>query len=133
MDLVSYLEWLYRQDLVKIHHGQLPFLGSSVTESFALAREHLSSNSKFGLGALASLRTTYQKRVKTACFSRCTSDFYSQVFQYANCCVSGDYYLELRLSGNCLPTASVSGPIWCQHRLSLTAIRKNTTVDNSNS
>ena len=24
MDLVSYLEWLYRQDLVKIHHGQLP-------------------------------------------------------------------------------------------------------------
>ena len=27
MDLVSYLEWLYRQDLVKIHHGQLPFLG----------------------------------------------------------------------------------------------------------
>ena len=29
MDLVSYLEWLYRQDLVKIHHGQLPFLGSN--------------------------------------------------------------------------------------------------------
>ena len=27
MDLVSDLEWLYRQDLVKIHHGQLPFLG----------------------------------------------------------------------------------------------------------
>ena len=27
MDLVSYLEWLYRQDLMKIHHGQLPFLG----------------------------------------------------------------------------------------------------------
>ena len=27
MDPVSYLEWLYRQDLVKIHHGQLPFLG----------------------------------------------------------------------------------------------------------
>ena len=27
MDLVSYLEWLYRQDLVKNHHGQLPFLG----------------------------------------------------------------------------------------------------------
>ena len=27
MDLVSYLEWLYRQDLVKIHYGQLPFLG----------------------------------------------------------------------------------------------------------
>ena len=27
MDLVSYLEWLYRQDLVKSHHGQLPFLG----------------------------------------------------------------------------------------------------------
>ena len=30
MDLVSYLEWLYRQDLVKIHHGQLPFLGSTL-------------------------------------------------------------------------------------------------------
>ena len=27
MNLVSYLEWLYRQDLLKIHHGQLPFLG----------------------------------------------------------------------------------------------------------
>ena len=30
MDLVSDLEWLYRQDLVKIHHGQLPFLGLSI-------------------------------------------------------------------------------------------------------
>ena len=30
MDLVSYLDWLYRQDLVKIHHGQLPFLGLRV-------------------------------------------------------------------------------------------------------
>ena len=28
MDLVSDSEWLYRQDLTKIHHGQLPFLGS---------------------------------------------------------------------------------------------------------
>ena len=27
MDLVSDLECLYRQDLVKIHNGQLPFLG----------------------------------------------------------------------------------------------------------
>ena len=27
MNLVSYLEWLYRQDLLKIHHGQLPILG----------------------------------------------------------------------------------------------------------
>ena len=34
MDLVSYLEWLYRQDLVKIHHGQLPFLGLSVISVF---------------------------------------------------------------------------------------------------
>ena len=30
MDLVSYLEWLYRQDLVKIHHGQLPVLGLKI-------------------------------------------------------------------------------------------------------
>ena len=34
MDLVSYLEWLYRQDLVKIHHGQLPFLG--LTKAFVV-------------------------------------------------------------------------------------------------
>ena len=33
MDLVSYLEWLYRQDLVKIHHGQLPFLGFNITSA----------------------------------------------------------------------------------------------------
>ena len=33
MDLVSYLEWLYCQDLVKIHHGQLPFLGLRFMES----------------------------------------------------------------------------------------------------
>ena len=31
MDLVSYLEWIYRQDLVKIHHGQLPFLGLRIS------------------------------------------------------------------------------------------------------
>ena len=27
MDMVSDLEWFYRQDFVKIHHGQMPFLG----------------------------------------------------------------------------------------------------------
>ena len=30
MDLVSDLEWLYRQDLLKIQHGQLSFLGLRV-------------------------------------------------------------------------------------------------------
>ena len=40
MDLVSYLEWLYRQDLVKIHHGLLPFLGCH-SPGFAYIRESL--------------------------------------------------------------------------------------------
>ena len=41
MDLVSDWEWLYRQDLLKIHHGQLPFLGSQAHGRLAtLQRVH---------------------------------------------------------------------------------------------
>ena len=71
MDLVSDLEWLYRQDLVKIHHGQLPFLG-------------------LWPGATASLQALYRDHVKTACFSRGASDSCAVVFQNENCSLKSE-------------------------------------------
>ena len=36
MDLVSDLEWLYRQDLTKIGQGSFPFFGVRLTQFFSL-------------------------------------------------------------------------------------------------